>query len=80
LGLVEINQNNNKKMKNMINVWFNWQIVIGISWGKNYQKRPYVCIDLPFVIIQFFLKKPPNMNFWFSSTLIAFETNLKLNE
>jgi len=50
-------------MKNMINVWFNWQIVIGISWGKNYQKRPYVCIDLPFVIIQFFLKKPPNMNF-----------------
>ena len=32
--------------------WFNWQIGFMLTFGVRYDKRPYVCIDIPFLIIQ----------------------------
>ena len=41
----------------MIKVYYSNAIGFMISWGINYQKRPYFTIDIPFCFIQVFLKK-----------------------
>ena len=39
---------------------FSWQIGIMLTFGKNFEKRKYITIELPLVIIQIFWVKPKN--------------------
>jgi len=43
-----------KKFK--INIYTGWQIGFMISFGRTYEKRKYVCFDILFLTIQFFMK------------------------
>ena len=38
-------------------IWFSWQIGLMITFGVNFQKRAYITIEIPFVMIQIFLFK-----------------------
>jgi hypothetical protein len=45
-----------------ISVFTNWQFGIMISFGKNYEKRKYLTIELPFLVIQILFKAPEMKN------------------
>ncbi len=38
-----------------INIYYCNQIGFMITWGTNYERRKYICIDIPFCTIQVFL-------------------------
>jgi hypothetical protein len=44
-----------------IQVWYNSQFGLLISWGIQFEGRRYVSIDLPFLIIQI-LSRPKKLN------------------
>lgn len=44
-------------IRHNIKIWYNGQVGFMISWGKNWEDRPYISIDIPFLAIQIFLKK-----------------------
>jgi hypothetical protein len=44
----------------MIKIYYSNQIGLMLNWGKNYENIPYICIDIPFCIIQIFLNKQDN--------------------
>lgn len=46
------------KEKNKVRI--SWQIGAMLSIGVNYENRLYLCIDLPFVWIQLFIRKLKN--------------------
>ncbi len=41
----------------MIKIYYANSIGFMLSWGINFEKRPYITIDIPFCFIQIFLKK-----------------------
>ena len=41
-----------------INFYPSWQIGLMIDFGTTYEKRKYVCLDIPFLTIQFCWFKP----------------------
>jgi hypothetical protein len=41
-----------------IDFWFSWQIGIMFTCSKNYEKRKYITIELPFLTAQLFWFKP----------------------
>jgi hypothetical protein len=41
-------------------VFTNWQFGIMLSFGTNYEKRKYLTIELPFLVIQILFKPPKN--------------------
>ena len=47
------------KQEKRIKIWSSNQIGFMITWGANYEKRPYVCFDVPFWTVQIFLKDKP---------------------
>ena len=46
------------KEKNKVRI--SWQIGVMLSIGVNYENRLYLCIDLPFVWVQLFIRKLNN--------------------
>jgi len=42
-----------------IHFWFSWQIGLMLTVGKQYEKRKYLTIEIPFLIIQILWFKPP---------------------
>lgn len=45
-----------------INIWFGWQLGLLISIGVNFEKRKYICIDIPFCTIQILWFKSKKQN------------------
>jgi len=43
-----------------INFYPSWQIGLMIDWDVNYEKRKYICLDIPFLTIQILWFKPKN--------------------
>ncbi len=43
-------------MNERFEIWYSPQIGFMISWGKDFRKRPYVALELPFFTIQIFVK------------------------
>ena len=35
-----------------VHFWFNWQIGLMIAFGETFEKRPYISIEIPLLIIQ----------------------------
>jgi hypothetical protein len=46
-----------RKLRDMIKIFYSNAIGFMIGWGINYEKRPYITIDIPFCFIQIFFKK-----------------------
>lgn len=40
-----------------VKFWYSNQFGFMIVWGKNYEDRPYISLEVPFLMIQIFLKK-----------------------
>ena len=38
-------------------IYYNNSIGVMVGWGVNYEGRPYITLDIPFCMIQIFLKK-----------------------
>ncbi len=45
------------QMNERFEIWYQPQIGFMISWGKDFRKRPYVALELPFFTIQIFFEK-----------------------
>jgi hypothetical protein len=43
-------------------VFTSWQFGLMLSFGKNYEKRRYITIELPFFVIQILFKRPKTSN------------------
>ena len=46
-----------RKLRDMIKIFYSNAIGFMLGWGINYEKRPYITIDIPFCFIQIFFKK-----------------------
>ena len=46
-----------------IHFYPSWQIGLMIDFGTTYEKRKYVCLDIPFLTIQFCWFKPKNKGY-----------------
>lgn len=41
----------------MIKIFYAQQVGFMITWGRNFERIPYISLDLPFCVIQIFFKK-----------------------